>query len=105
MKHLVLGLTLACATAADAQENTKFFYTRQECAPVPEMVATTTGVYSELPLFSGTGVTFGIDSVPFQGGAMFFVNQDTGTWTLLTLYADGTACMTAVGTDFEPYVE
>ena len=34
---------------------------------------------------------------------MMFVNQDTGTWSLITLYPDGTGCMVATGRDFEPY--
>jgi len=36
---------------------------------------------------------------------MFFVNQDTGTWSLMMLYGDGTACMTAIGTEFKPYTD
>jgi hypothetical protein len=102
MKLHTLAVLAVAATPVFAQQEPKFFYTRQECAPAAEMVATTIE-YGEQPLFASTGMTFSMDGVPFTGGAMFFVNQDTGTWTLLTLYADGTACMTAVGTDFEPY--
>jgi hypothetical protein len=39
----------------------------------------------------------------YTGGAMFLVNQVTGSWSLIHLYGDGMACVTAVGTKFEPY--
>jgi hypothetical protein len=95
---------LVLTTGAIAQELDQWFLTRQECGPLSEMMDTVS-YYNETPLFMGTGMTFSLDGVPFVGGSMFFVNQDSGTWTLLTLYADGNACMTAVGTEFEPYVD
>lgn len=98
-------LALAVSAPVLAQENNKYFYTRQECAPAGEMMQSVVQKYGEQALFTGAGLTIGYEGEPFIGGSMFFVNQDTGTWSLLTLYGDGTACMTAVGTDFEPYVQ
>jgi hypothetical protein len=34
---------------------------------------------------------------------LFQVNQDTGTWTLVSLWNDGTACVVAVGKEFTPF--
>ena len=34
---------------------------------------------------------------------MFFVNQETGTWTVLQAYGDGMACMIFNGKDFTSY--
>jgi hypothetical protein len=36
---------------------------------------------------------------------MYFVNQSTGTWSLIALYPDSIACVIAAGTKFTPYSE
>lgn len=96
----VLGLTYPVST--NAQEK-KYFYTRQECYPFDQFYSLTTQEWGEDPLFIGEGMTIGKEGQSFTGGAMFLVNQDTGTWTLGTLYADGTVCINAAGTNFAPY--
>lgn len=104
MLRLALALLLGLSTSAIAQDR-RLFYTRQECAPVAQMVRDTAMQYGETALFTGENTTLGPNGEPFRGGAMFFVNQQTGTWTLLTLYQDGVACVSAAGVDFEPYVD
>ena len=59
--------------------------------------------YKEHLLFVGKGMTFGIQGQPYNGGMMFFTNQDTGSWTVLQIYGDGMACMIMNGTEFNPY--
>ena len=95
-------LVVFYSTQALAQDRSNF-YTRQSCGPVLEMLAENVHEFEEKPLFSGSGIVISTDGMPYQGGAMFFVNQTTGTWSLLTLYPDGTACITAAGSQFEPY--
>jgi len=98
-----LGLTFSIS--ANAQESgKKYFMTRQECEPALDMMEVIMK-YDEKPLFTGTGMQFSYQGQPFTGGVMFFVNQDTGTWSLMMLYGDGTACMTAIGTEFKPYTD
>jgi hypothetical protein len=68
------------------------------------MTNTVVGKYKEQPLFKGKGIQFSsTDGRGYVGSAMMFVNQDTGTWSLITLYGDGTGCMIASGKEFEPY--
>lgn len=100
---LFLLLSLASVASADQPENSKFLYTRQGCDPFVEVMGVMSGKYGEEPLFVGEGLQFGTRGQPYTGGAMFLVNQSTGTWSLIHLYADGTACVTAVGTGFTPY--
>ena len=95
----VLSPTLA--TAQDTQK--KYFYTRQECDPAATVMKNLVQGYGETALFTGQGIQFDYEGTPFTGGVMFMVNQDTGTWTLITLYGDGTACVTAVGNEFGPF--
>lgn len=107
MKFLLISLLAFVPTISYAQStedpSKKYFYTRQECEPVPMVLSRLKYNWGEEPLWSGMGLTFGNTGQPFTGSSMFFVNQDTGSWTLATLYADGHACITAVGTAFEPY--
>ena len=99
---LILGLTFVSSVSA---QESKRFHVSQPCEIANKIFATVDS-YGETPLFVGTGIQFGAENnTPFRGGAMFFVNQDTGTWSLISLYSDGMACMVSVGTDFEPYSE
>lgn len=59
--------------------------------------------HKELLLFTGEGVTFGPQGQPYNGALMFFINQDTGSWTALQVYKDNMACMIFNGNKFEPY--
>lgn len=60
--------------------------------------------YSEELLFTGEAMTFGFgNGRTWKGGLMFFVNQDTGTWTAVQLFQDGIACMVMNGGKFDPF--
>jgi len=106
-------LLLACAvsisllaTTAFAQEQNqgKRFITTQACDPVAKMSDVVMNKYGEQPLFQGEGIQFAAPTgQPYKSAMMFFVNQDSGTWSLVSLYEDGTACMVANGRTFEPY--
>jgi len=105
MKQLALSIVFVLAASISAAQDTKYFNTKQECFPLGTFMNTVITNYKEKPLFTGSGLTVGIDGTSYPGGVMFFVNQDTGTWTLATLYSDGTACINGVGSDFEPYTD
>lgn len=99
----VLGLA-AIAPSANAQEDTtKWFRVSQECMPIQKFMESTVGRYGEQALFTGKGVTIGIDGQPYTGEVMLLVNQSTGTWTLGTLYNNNTVCINGGGTEFSPY--
>lgn len=100
MLRLVLAFVIGLPAVASAQE-LKYFYTRQDCGQSYPMFAPSMD-YGEKPLFVGTSVILGVDGTPYQGGMMFTVNQDSGTWTLFTMYNDGTVCVVAFGENFEP---
>tara|TARA_B100000497_G_C7644560_1_gene387550 strand:- start:130 stop:486 length:357 start_codon:yes stop_codon:yes gene_type:complete len=98
----VLGLTIVpCAIAQESQD--KRFHTQQACDHPLKMTDIVVGKYGEQPLFKGIGIQFHVTGTPYQSAVMFFTNQETGTWSMISLYPDGTACMIANGTKFEPY--
>jgi hypothetical protein len=78
-------------------------FTRAPCDQLPNMI-NTIAKYKEDLLFIGDGMTFSAQTGrPNNGGMMFFVNQDTGTWSMLQLFADGMSCMIMNGRTFQPY--
>jgi hypothetical protein len=106
IKAIAVGISLLATTAfaQEEEKQSKLFITQQACDPVMEMSAIIIGKYKEQPLFLGKGMQFAARTgQPYEAGVMFFVNQDSGTWSLVSLYSDGTACMIANGTGFEPY--
>ena len=100
-----VSISLLASTAfAQEQEQSKRFITTQACDPVEKMSNLVMNKYGEKPLFQGEGLQFAAQTgQPFKSAMMFFVNQDTGSWSLVSLYEDGTACMVANGRKFEPY--
>jgi hypothetical protein len=99
----VLAQTIPQDPPTPNTNGTKWFNVRLECMPLPKMLENTMEKYGEEALFIGRGLSVALDGTPYTGGTMFLVNQDTGTWSLVTLYQDGTACLTGAGTDFEPF--
>lgn len=106
-------LLLACAVSisflastafAQEEQQSKRFITTSACDPVLKMSNIVMNKYGEQPLFQGEGLQFEAQTgQPFKSSMMFFVNQDNGTWSLISLYPDGMACMVANGRNFEPY--
>lgn len=75
---------------------------RQPCDRADKMFETIKR-YEEHLLFTGEGLTFGLQGQPYNGGMFFFTNQETGSWTILQVFKDGMACMIFNGKNFAPY--
>lgn len=75
---------------------------KQPCGRADKMFETIKR-YEELMLFTGEGLTFGVQNQVYNGQMFFFVNQNTGSWTVLQVYKNGMACMIFNGKNFEPY--
>lgn len=112
MKLLLAGAIALLPVISVAQENPKAlksptartFFATHACDNVITMTDLVVGKYKEQPLFKAMGLQFSAqDGKAYAGSMMMFVNQDTGTWSLITLYPDGTGCMVATGREFEPY--
>ena len=105
MKFLIASATLllmSCTVHAQEQNRPKTFYTMQGC-DYWENVAISLSTYGEKILFTGDIIQTHVTGTPYTGGMMFQVNQETGTWSLISIWSDGTACVVASGSKFEPY--
>ena len=105
MKNYIFAalISFLSCTVVVAQESTKrILPIALQCDNVENMFSLIKD-YGEQPLFMGNGMITLLDGQIVQGGTMFFVNQETGTWSMVTLFADGTSCMTQLGTGFSPY--
>lgn len=81
----------------------KMVLLRAPCAPFTEMLATVKK-YNEKLLFTANGITFSAQlGTPYSGGLFFYVNQETGSYTILQVFADGMACMLVNGRNFDPF--
>lgn len=89
--------------AVPAPERANTFWTGNECAPFA-IVRQYTVNLNQKALFIGKGEQLLPNLEILNSEIMFFVNQDTGTWTLLTLWPNQVACLVAKGTDFRPYI-
>jgi hypothetical protein len=99
----VLGLNIVSFANAQDANRDKVFITTQFCGPW-EDVMNTPKKYKEGMLFSGNGTQFSASNGQlFQGGMFFFVNQETGSYSIINVYGDGMACMMQTGRDFKPY--
>ena len=108
MKWLTLFLCLlampALAETHTQEGNGKVFFTRMPCDDVITMTELVNNQYGEELLFLGQLMTFEARTgAPVNGMMMFFTNQDTGTFSIVKVFADGTACMVGPGIQFMPY--
>lgn len=104
MKYLILTIVLF-ATSVSSQEVPPF-YSVQRCDTF-EVVANETKSFGETTLFNGiVNQRMGNQSkTAVTSEFVFSVNQDSGTWSLIALFANRWACTIASGTNFEPYVK
>ena len=101
---IAITVALLVAPFAVQAQQSKKFLVEQICEPVQLMAAKVMLDYGEQPLFGAKGIQFSaVDGEAYKSDMMYFVNQDTGTWTLISLYGDGIGCMVATGNNFKPY--
>jgi hypothetical protein len=94
-------MILSLSATAQEEELLKFFNPSQPCIPV-QLALESAKEYGEKLLFTATGTQIYME-VPFQGATMFFVNQETGTWSFIHAFEDGYACLITSGIGFTPY--
>ncbi len=101
MFKYLLALSLTAAPLA-AQEVPPF-QASQACGTFAVM-AEQTKKYNEQILFKGEILQQHMSGQMVRSEMVFMTNQDTGSWTLVSLFPNGWACMVANGSKFEPYL-
>lgn len=104
MFRSIVYSTILLTSTVSAQEQVPPFISAQPCAPMQE-VAVQTLQYKEETLFKGMMLQRHASGQYVNSSMVFTVNQDTGTWSLISLYDNGYACMVANGSQFEPFIE
>ena len=103
MIYKIIAVLTLILLALPAHASSRKMMTVQECDEVKALTQRAVVNWGEKPLIQSIGVQFGPDNSKYQSSMMYFVNQDTGTWSLLALYPDNIACIIAAGTKFSPY--
>jgi hypothetical protein len=98
----ILCLIAPIVSAQQTQQEKRFF-AMQSCDDPITMTDIVMNKYGEQPLFRGQGMQFNINGQMYTSDMMYFVNQETGSWSLVALFKDGVACMITNGRAFEPY--
>lgn len=109
IKQLVIGFALSLAASASAQEVQQpqviQFVAVQNCTPLPNLLDSISK-YNEEPLFQATTITQNAQTGRwYQGRSMMLVNWETTSFTFVTVYPDGIACIQATGSGFEPWTQ
>lgn len=104
MNKLLLILSLFAAPVyAEPFE----FRTTHVCDAYEKILNYTVSEFGETVLLKGMGFPVYYadngDTGELEAYMLFFVNQDTSTWSLVYVFSDGTACIMEDGTNFEPY--
>lgn len=103
MHRLLLAFLLlfSVQTAWAQDSNDKVLNTIQPCGDALSLFEMATRQGEKL-LFSANGITLLPTTQTVNHGAFFFVNQDTGNWTLINVFGDGTGCLGGAGKSFSP---
>tara|TARA_B110000285_G_C15062024_1_gene582928 strand:- start:199 stop:513 length:315 start_codon:yes stop_codon:yes gene_type:complete len=102
MKWLSISIVSILTIQPLAAQEFKSFHAKQLCAPW-QYVANKLKEYDEDVLFTADGQQIDLQNKSFKSGMIFQVNQETSTWSLVSIYGEGTACIVATGNAFRPY--
>tara|TARA_X000001036_G_C20473430_1_gene722588 strand:- start:121 stop:525 length:405 start_codon:yes stop_codon:yes gene_type:complete len=91
----------------EPQKDPKTLFTMLQCDGVSKNILDmVTGKYGESILAEAMGLIADAQTGRFHHGEMFLtVNPDSRSWSLVAVFADGTACMITNGRDFLPYTK
>lgn len=101
LKYLALTITLFAAPLF-AQENIPPFQAMQPCDTLTNM-ASVAQKHGEQVLFNGQILNIHASGPTMVTEFVFSVNQDSGSWSLVSLWPNGWACLVANGKNFTPY--
>ena len=105
MKKL-LSILLLMSTPAYAEDSYYYMYTSHLCDTPKKIFNFIETKYNEKLLFTGWGLATYKDptsNLERDAPMMFFVNQTTGTWSLVYIFNNDSACVMETGQMFEPY--
>lgn len=101
LKNIALALFLT-STTASAQDFV--FTSQQSCADYSTIIREIKDFGEEI-LFTGNMFQNHALVGPVWSEFAFLVNQETGSWSIVTLLDEDIGCYVASGINFEPYVK
>ena len=98
LKYITLGLLAASSAVAQEQGD----ITRHPCGSFQEARSILQSTGQDM-LWKGRGTTLHISGEQQTPEVVFHVNQETGAWSLVSLYPGNIACLVMTGWGFEPH--
>lgn len=113
MKEILYSVALILAAntghAQEYKSTATTFLSVNYCNDYNTVVSELIDNYNETLLFYGDGIITWEDTDGSTGQigshTQMFVNQSTGTWSLIQVYDKNTTCFLTGGVGFEPYVD
>jgi len=102
MKYLIPLLLLTATPLAAQDEQVATYVSSQHCTSYDSIVEEAAGAFGEKILFHGNVIQQHISGQYTTSPMIFSVNQESGTWTLISVFADNWACQVAGGIEFTP---
>ena len=104
MKNLIVSILLCFATPLFSQESSAKILTMGVPCDKTQNVFNILQEGKEGLLFSGGGlIAESTTRQVYPTATMVFVNQETGNWSVIASFGDGTSCLIMPGKNFTPY--
>ena len=104
LKNIIYGLPLTLLSTVATAENSFFTLpTLSECGKSEDVVGAYLQNFNETPYFNGIGYVFLDQETTRSGFLVVAANLDTGTFSVVMNFTDGTSCVVVSGTQFKPF--
>lgn len=105
LKNIVCGLVLTTVAGSVAAQESVFYPMKSyaDCGKSEDIVSAYLHNYNETPYFSGIGYLTLDQDTTKSGFLVIASNLDTGSFSVVMNFTDGTSCVVVSGLKFQPF--
>jgi hypothetical protein len=105
LKNIVCGLALTTVAGSAAAQEPVFYPMKSyaECGKSETIVSAYLHDYNETPYFNGIGYLTLDQDTTKSGFLVIASNLDTGSFSVVMNFTDGTSCVIVSGLKFQPF--
>ena len=105
LKYTLPGLAIASVLGSAANAEPEFYpmLSYSDCGKSEAIINAYLHTYKETPYFSGVGYLTVDANTTKTGFLVIASNLDTGSFSIIINFADGTSCAVVSGLEFQPF--
>ena len=105
MKNIICGLALTTIAGSVAAQEPEFYPMKSyaDCGKSEAIISAYLHNYNETPYFSGIGYLTLDQDTTKSGFLVIASNLDTGSFSVVMNFTDGTSCVIVSGLKFQPF--